>query len=385
MGDLAPLFYLALLGLGVAASLVFIFRRRRRVVLEEDHYTRGLELWLAGEHQGAVAALRLAIETDPSAIDPYLQLGNLLRVTGNPMRAAVLHRTLTVRSDVPHQKRISIALALADDLIQLGQWEEARLVLDELEGLAPTSTRFWRARFEQWAGRGDEAAAARALYEGSRRVENAVRPRFLHDYELYQLDRALRACRANRAGDAKQLIRSVRSDGEAAPRLTFVRALIAGREGNVEQATELMTSGLVAYPEHMQLFLPALQEVLLEAGYFERTIPILETASQAEDAPPALWIALAMIYEKLGWREKGIELLERKAPDPGLTPDVAAPYLRLLAADEPGSDFGRVWHSLRMPGSATQWRCGECGTKQPEVLWFCPACRSFDTIALTVR
>ena len=59
MGDLAPLFYLALLGLGVAAALVFIYRRRRKVVLEEDNYTRGLELWLAGEHQGAVAALRV--------------------------------------------------------------------------------------------------------------------------------------------------------------------------------------------------------------------------------------------------------------------------------------------------------------------------------------
>jgi len=57
----------------------------------------------------------------------------------------------------------------------------------------------------------------------------------------------------------------------------------------------------------------------------------------------------------------------------------------LLAADDPASDFARVWRSLRMPGSATQWRCTACGTKQPEVLWFCPACRGFDTIALTVR
>lgn len=385
MADLGVWFWLGLIGAAAAAALFYIFRRRRRALLEEDHYTRGLELWLAGDRQGAIAAFRLAIEADPGAIDPYLQLGSLLRQTGDAKRAAVLHRTLTVRHDVPQAKRFSIALALAEDLIQMGAWEEARVVLDELESGGPTSPRFWRARFHQWAGLGNEGGAARALKDGSRRAELGARGRFLQEFELYQLDRALRAARNGRAGESRQLLKGVRAEGEAGAKVRFVRGLVAGQEGDLEQAIGLLTSGLVEHPEEMHLFLPALQQLLLASGHYERTIPILEAASQAEASPPALWIALCLLYEKLEERDKAIALLEEKAHDPRLTPDAAAPFLRLLVADAPASDFARVWRLLRMPGSATQWRCAACDARHPDVLWFCPSCRRFQTIVLSPR
>ncbi len=383
MGETA--LFLLLIGASVAAALFWIFRRRRRVVLGEDHYTRGLELWLAGETHGAVAALRLAIEAEPGSIDPYLQLGNLLRTLGDAKRAAVLHRTLTIRADVPEQKRVSIALALADDLIALEHWEEARLVLDELENLAQGSARFWRARFRQWAGLGDAALAARALRDGARKAEGGTRARFQSDFELYQLDRALRAVREGHLGEARQLLKGVRQGGEHDARLDYVRALLASAAGHVDEATEILTAGLVSHPDHMQLFLPALQDVLLRSGRFERTIPILEAASLADTAPPALWIALALLYEKLGQRHRGLELLAGKAGDPRLTPDVAAPYLKQLAADSPQADFARVWRTLRMPATITAWQCRGCGARQPEPVWFCPACHGFGTVDLTAR
>lgn len=380
-----PWLWLGLLSVGAAAALIYIFRRRRRLYFEEDNYTKALELWLGGDHQGAIAAFRLAIEGDPASIDPYLQLGNLLRTVGDARRAAVLHRTLTVRTDVPQSKRFSIALALAEDLIEMKQWEEARAVLDELESAGPASARFWHARFLQWVGLGNEGGAARALREGSRRAELPQRRRFHDQFELFQLDRALRAVYANDVSEAKRLLKSAHAEGVIAARVRYVRALIAAREGKIEEATELLTSGLVAHPEEMNLFLPALQELLLDTGHFERTIPVLEAASQAENSPPALWIALAILYAKLDEREKAIALLEEKAHDPRLTPDAAAPLLRLFVAEAPTSDFARVWRTLRMPSSATQWRCSACGSKQPAVLWFCPDCHRFNTVILSAR
>mgnify|MGYP001100842504 CR=1 FL=1 len=385
MTDGSTAIFLVVVGAVAAGALLWIFRRRRRIVLQEDHYTKGLELWLAGELQGAIASLRLAIEAEPASVDPYLQLGNLLRAAGDARRAAVLHRTLTVRGDVPEQKRMSIALALADDLIELKQWEEARQVLDELETIASGSTRFWRSRFRQWFGLGDEAAAARALREGAKKTDPAQRARFQADFELFQLDRALRAVRDGHPAEARQLLRGVQARGPWEGRLNFVRALVAAREGDFAEATEIMTAGLVAHPEEMRLFLPALQDVLLESGHFERTIPIMEAACQSEAAPPALWINLALLYEKLGERAKAIELLAEKAGDPNLTPDVAAPFLRLLAAARPDADFARVWRFLRMPSASRAWRCRACGAKQPDVLWVCPSCQALDTIGLSPR
>ena len=70
------------------AVLYVVSRRRRRGLLREDGYTRGLELWLAGDLNGAVVAMREAISADPSSVDPYLQLGNLLRLTGGSPQPA---------------------------------------------------------------------------------------------------------------------------------------------------------------------------------------------------------------------------------------------------------------------------------------------------------
>jgi lipopolysaccharide biosynthesis regulator YciM len=139
-------------------------------------------------------------------------------------------------------------------------------------------------------------------------------------------------------------------------------------------------------PEEMVLFLPTLQEALLQSGHFARSLPILESACQAETAPPELWLSLALLYDKLGRREDAIGMLEQKRKDPRLTPNVAAPLLKLISEESPDHDFARVWRSLHMPTTATvQWRCNKCSTQRSDVRWFCPVCQGFDTYRVDRR
>jgi len=381
LNELIPWFFGLLVLVGAAIALWFLFRRRRALV-PEDHYTQGLELWLAGDLPAARTALRQAIEVDPGGIDPYLQLGNLLRLTGDAKRAAVLHRNLTARRDIPREKRVSIALSLAEDLLVMQRWLEARSVLDSLKSLATTSPRYWRARFAQWLGLQNEEEAAGALRSAGKSCPETEGTVFRQQFALFQADRALRSCRDGAGGEAKRLLRDVPAEGPTAAKATFIRALVAAQAGDAEQALEVAGAGLLDTPAEMAVFLPALQAVLLESGHFTRTLPILERACQAESAPASLWISLALLYEKLGRREDAIDLLTSKADDPGLTPDTAAPFLKILAAEQAGTDLGRLWRTLHLPAAGgTRWRCRSCGEFRPDVHWFCPACHGFDTFA----
>ena len=380
VSELAPWLFLVLVAAVAGLALVIVYRRRSRPEVG-DGYTRGLELWLAGDRKGARAAFRAAIQRDPEAVDPYLQLGNLLRLTGDARRAAVLHRSLTVRPDVAAPKRLSISLALAEDLVALQQWPEARQVLDLLEPHAAVEPRFWRARFAQQLGAGDGEAAARALQRAGQSCGGDEGQEFRRQHAVFQLDRALQACRRGQVQEARRLLKQVPREGALRARRIYVEALAAARERNYERAVDIVATGLLEAPGELAPYLPALQEILLESGQYDRTVPILESACQAEDSPPALWIALALLYEKLDEREKALRMLESKAGDVRLTPNAAAPFLKLLAAENGKTRFARVWRMLHMPAVDRRWRCRECGTLQEKVRWFCPVCRSFDSHA----
>ncbi len=385
MNELMPWLY-GVLVVAVAALALWIVFRRRRPMVREDDYTKALELWLAGDLDGSRDRFRLAIDKDPHTIDPYLQLGDLLRQTGEARRAAILHRGLTVRRDVPRQKRVSITLSLAEDLLATKNWREVGEVLDTLKTVAATSARYWRARFDQCVGMANEQEAAQALRAAAHMCEDPSARIFSEQYAFFQADRALCSARENRAGEAKRLLKDIPSESPATAKANFVRALLAAQDGDAELAISLTTEGLIGTPEEIALFLPTLQEALLDSGRFARSLPILESACQTESAPPSMWIALALLYEKLGRREDAITLLVRKARDPRLTPNAAAPFLRLLAAEQADSDFGRVWGALSLPSTAnSEWTCTSCGTNRMDIRWFCPVCHSFNSYTVDRR
>ena len=89
-------------------------------------------------------------------------------------------------------------------------------------------------------------------------------------------------------------------------------------------------------------------------------------------------MALARLYEKLGRRDDAIRLLASKRGDPRLTPDAAAPYLRLLTSEAPDSAFTRVWNLLGDPQRTVGFRCRHCGHRESDLRWFCEQCLSPD-------
>lgn len=362
----------------VAGVLWTVFRRSEPRDRGSD-YLRALEHWLAGEEDEALRLLTEVVRQDPSSVEPYLQLGHLLRHRGDAARAAVLHRGLTVRPGLPRPQRVAIGLALAEDLLALERWDEAQEVLDGLVRDATGRSTYWRARFAQWHGQGNLPEAARALKNAPRFCPERDHSWFRSAYTAYQLDRALQHARAGESGPARARLKDVSKFPSAAPRAALVRAVLAAAEQDAAGALTVAAEELLDNPRELEIFLPLLQDVLLASGQFSRSVPILERACQSAQAPPRLWISLALLYEKLGERDKALRLLEAKADDGALTADVAAPYLKHLSRESSGTDLGKVCSALATPATTRVWTCGDCGHAAPQIRWFCPVCGGFDT------
>lgn len=381
MGDQLQILLVGLLVLGTVALVLWRVFGRSSAAPQRDEYMHALELWIEGELDDAAALLHKVVHSDTGAVGPFLHLGKLLRLRGDAQRAAVLHRGLTVRPDLSLADKIAVGLALAEDLNALAQWEESGTVLDSLLRHATGRSTYWRARFAQRWGQGNLPEAARTLKNALKHVPRRDHDWFRGAYISFQLDRALQHALAGEARDTKARLKDVRDYPQAESRAALVTAIAAATANDATTAVTVASEQLLNHPDELRVFLPLLQEVLLQTGQYARTVPILERACQAETAPASLWIDLALLYEKIGQREKALRFLESKSGRAELTPAAAAPYLRILMADTGEADVARVWDMLSISRNRASWCCRECGQSADRVRWFCPACRAFDSYA----
>lgn len=369
----------AVLVLGLTVAGLWLSLRRPRMESSLDEYDRAIERWLEGDLAGARDMLRDVVRLEPGRIQPYLQLGTLLRLTGDPGRAAAMHRSLAVREDLPHGRRAAVGLELAEDLLALSRAGDAEAVLQRIGDTAADQERWYRLRFAAALAQRQPDRALEALQEGEKRLPPASAARLRSLRAAWLADRVLRCVRAGQHDAASRYLSHARKMPEAAARVLLLRALVAADEGNEDRAVAAVAEGLAKYPAEMAPALGLLETALLTAGRFAMAVPILETACRDEASPPELWIALVQLYEKLGRRQDAMALLESKRDDPRLTPDAAASYLRLLASENPDLPVSQVLSFLHEPSPARGFRCRRCGHRTRDLQWFCANCLSPDS------
>jgi len=216
------LWLIALLVVGVVVRVLWQTYFTDEEAPVRDDYLHALELWIHGELDGAADLLRKVVHDNTHAFEPFLYLGDLLRLQGDAERAAVLHRSLTVRPDLTMAQKIAVGMSLAEDLNALELWAESGQVLDSILRKATDNTRYWRARFQQRHGQDNQGEAANTLKQAMKHAPQGDRAWFRHAYVCYQLDRALNSALSDQAGEARARLKDVRSYAEADARSALV-------------------------------------------------------------------------------------------------------------------------------------------------------------------
>jgi len=370
----------------VFVTIVALWRTMRKPHQEtaDDLYSRAIDRWVDGDLLSARKYLRQVVEQQPHRSEPYLQLGILMRLTGDPGRAAAMHRGLTTRRDLSPGRMITIGLELSEDLLDLKRFDEADEVLQHLQLAAGNWPRWYRLRFATALGQGNDLAALSVLREGEKRLKGDKGQVLRKLRAAWLVDEAYAAVRRDDIARAQELLGKAKGLKEAEGRVLLIRTLVAMANQNSDQAVKAVSEGLSKHPNDMIPALGLLEGALMDTGKFSQVIPILESACQADDSAPALWMSLARIYEKLDRREDAIRLLSSRRGDPRLTPDAATPYLRLLTAERPDSAISRVWNLLSSPAMNEQFACQTCGRREGDIRWFCPDCHSADSFTAVI-
>ena len=127
----------------------------------------GRALLVAGDPERATAALELAIERFPLALDAFVELAALKMRTGDQARARELlldHDALTATAPAP--QRVAQLMRIADLSLALGDPEDALVHLDQARTLGEPSARLLvRLADVQWRT-GDRAGARSVIADG---------------------------------------------------------------------------------------------------------------------------------------------------------------------------------------------------------------------------
>ena len=114
----------------LATGALWLTLRRPQTAGTDDLRNKALDLWLAGDHVGARDTLREYVRDHPHDTESSFQLAALMRLTGEPGRAAALHQSLAVRRDLPPWRRLASGLGLAEGFIDLKRYEDAETALE---------------------------------------------------------------------------------------------------------------------------------------------------------------------------------------------------------------------------------------------------------------
>ena len=253
------------------------------------------------------------------------------------------------------------ASALVEDLVVLGHWTEAGDLLDELQRQHPRPRATGRRRSPRPTGAATMPAAARHLQGGVPPVGPGRARRVPLPYESFQLDRGVRAVvRGDNTDRRATMAAPVAEDGPT-------RADAAVRAGprrlaqdQHEQAAELATEGLAEVPGAWRPSSAPAAGRCLRPASSPGSSRSSRSVCHDTAAPPALWVALALLYEKLGRRDDAIRVLETEQGTPRLTPDAAAPLLRILVTSRPTRLHPAVGDPHHAAAGVGSWACRTC-------------------------
>lgn len=179
-----------------------------------------------GDTAGAVEALARAVALRPDLALIHLNFGNALAETGRLEESrAALARAVRLAPDEP-RFRIELSRALA----RLGRHDEAMAPLEEASRLAPDDASIL-VEIGLVQAAGDALAEAETAY----RKALALQP----DHAPAYAQLALLLESGNRSGEIAALLDAADAAGVAAEETAYARALLARREGRLEEALAL--------------------------------------------------------------------------------------------------------------------------------------------------
>ena len=325
-------------------------------------YFEGVGFLLNDQTDRAVDVFIHMADLDQQMLENQLTLGSLFRKRGELDRALHLHRQLRGHEQLSEAQRLAIDYELAEDYAAAGMYSQAQALFETLlqaqyrsADILPALAHIYE-RTKQWP----QAIAFASQWPAA---DDAVRRRALSHYHCELAEQAL--ARNDDDEAAVRLTQALAADRDCV-RANRMRGQLFLRHGEYVNAIHALQTIGEQSAELLPDVLPDIAAAYHALGRDDEYRNWLETA-EARSQNPRLTLALAALTAA-GSREAAAALLQQRMAEKQ-TPLLLAAYLDYR---EDYAPLAQTAGKLVRP--RTVYQCNECGFRQQNLIWHCPAC-----------
>jgi lipopolysaccharide biosynthesis regulator YciM len=360
----------------VALSVVGARRRRTTAgVAEESSYQLGINSLITGDRPAAVRHLTKAVREDPSNVDAYSKLGDLLRERGQLKQATQIHRELLVRRKLSSPNRREVTKSLARDLVAAKRWKEALEFLSSLPRADRSDVQVLSMVRDAHEALGDLDKAAQAHKEILKTDASSSQPR----PGVYRAHLGLAALRRGDRKKAKAEFQAAIKE-KPIPYLAYLYlGDIAVQENDTERAVAYWMRIVIDKPECAHFVFDRLEKAYYEMGDFGRMMGLYEEVLSKNPANVAALVGLSKMMERKGDIDGAVRSASEAVKLGGDSIEPRRQLMSLLMRNRRFEEAAEAGQALieQLSGGKGARACPSCGAQQEERAWRCDVCRAW--------
>lgn len=357
----------------IAAVLVIILVAmvisRPRAKKKDANYQDALRALLDGRETDALRCLRDTVMKDTDNVDAYIRMGRLIRLRGNPEKAAQIHQSLTARSNLKREEELAIFTELVDDYVDIGRNEKAGALLKELVRVAKNKLPYLRRLLALLVSQGHTHESYDELSRHVRLFNNKSEAAAW----FAEIARLEIAKGGELAADA--LKRAQRLDRNH-PYLIGVQVSHLIKAGEKAKARSLLEKFLKLYPERAENVADTVEQVYFDLGIYDKIAGLYENLLKRYPDKREIRLRLVDLRAKEGDVKGALELIGQVLVDDpgdiGFMVERARLSLASKDIDAARDSIDKLKELLVLMPPI----CPECGELLEQDCWFCTGCGS---------
>jgi len=346
-------------------------------------YIKGLNFLLNEQPDQALEVFMRMVEVDDETLETHFALGSLFRRRGEVDRAIRVHQNLIARPNLSDMHREHAIVSLAEDYLSAGLFDRAETLFQELRSSPEFRQKALEKLVRIYEVTQDWEPAIDAYRELQKlRPATAGADRIAH----YYCELAEDAVRGRNFAGGRELLLQAEASKPGTVRSRLVLAAVAQQTDEHDEAISIFRSIIDSHPQLVGVVVPMLAASCRARDAQELLTDILEEL-QARGPDMSRAIALATIYDPQIVNPTALRCLrDFVLSDSILSNLVPVEELRRSASDETVQVLQRIRNGLaRLFPPSHRYSCSECGYTTSQLVWQCPSCRTWESVAPAAR
>jgi lipopolysaccharide biosynthesis regulator YciM len=363
--------------IALLAGLIVLWEVRKKQTRSRNPYTEALHHILEGRNDQALEYLKKTVKRDTENIMAYIQLGDIFREKGYPLRGAKIHRNLLVRGDIRDMEIDTVLYHLVLDYKSANMLDKAIEMAERLVQRNKKNVDYQSLLLSFYEEKGDWDKAYFYRQSINRWLKKQNQPVLA----LYKVKSGLQLIERGAEREGRIRFReAIKLDKKCIPAyLQWGESYT--REGRNDDAVRVWREFTQKIPDHAHLVFDRLNDVLFDLGRYSEIEDIYQQIIRKKPKDPTVYINLAELYRKQGKMVEAMNLCnEILETHPEAVQSRLLLIQLLIQKGDTNEALEEAVKGLNQQISVqSSYTCSNCHYISGIPMWHCPQCREWNS------